>query len=115
MSANPTLQIPSIAVNLPQDTVDAIVNFVEQNVFRKLKESPELLKSLVPAASADSNVTQEDFILYTTEEVAEKLRCSEVTVRTLCKQKKLGYSRPSGKNIVVSKRQLGDYLNNIAL
>jgi excisionase family DNA binding protein len=104
--------IPSLSFNLPQDTLTVLVNLIEQSVFAKLKQSPELLKSLLPMAV--STDTQDDFILYTTEEVAEKLRCSEVTVRTLCRQKRLGCSRPSGKNIVISKRQLGDYLKSIA-
>jgi excisionase family DNA binding protein len=100
----------NLTLNISEDTISSLISFIENKILTSIKESPELIKSLFPEIKSDN---QDELILYTTDEVAKSLRCSEVTVRTLCKSGKLSSSKPAGKSILISKKQLETYLKSL--
>jgi excisionase family DNA binding protein len=105
-----------ISLLFPEEAMIVLTKSIEDRILSTFKGNPELISSLIPAPVAkDGSKEDPNFIYFTTEEVAKRLRCSVSTVRSLCKSKKLGSSKPAGKDILISKAQLELYLTNQTL
>lgn len=77
--------------------IDFVASQAEKKVLEKILSNPEKFTNEKPLK------------IYTTEEIAEKLRTSDTTVRNLCNSGKMAHLR-SGRNITVTEEQLQQFI-----
>ena len=95
--------VTSLTLSLSEDALIALTTSIEERIIKKIRKDPT--KFFPKGLEKPKEIT-----FYSTKEVAERLRTSTVTVRNLCKDGKLQYFRPAGRDIMISEEHLNSYL-----
>lgn len=104
MEKQPPNEKQEFALNLSPESIEFLTNRIEQKIIDEIKKDPK--KFYPPQAP-------KDLVFYTTDEVAEALNVTPVTVRNMCKSNRIGFYRIGGTTFKISQAQLEEYLLSI--
>ncbi len=94
----------AITFLIPADQMNELVSNIRNQVLENIKANPENF-NIRPE-------TSDETVLFTTKEVAKKLKTSDQTVRSLCREEKITHYK-RGSHFLISEDDLNEYLKTI--